>query len=269
MQIWHAIVLGFIQGLTEFLPISSDGHLVLADVLLDLPLEGADALGFDILLHAGSLLAILIGFFAVWKKLLLSALRGERDSWKLIALLIVATIPGVIAGLVLEDAIGNMRSLRAAGLGFLVTAAVLIVGERIGSRRHADNTDLSRIGFGRALAIGIAQAIAILPGVSRSGSTISTARALGIARTSALEFSFLMALPIIGGAVAKTMLDVFDGEVLFPAASVCITGFVTAFIVSMAAIALLKLLVVKRSLAVFAWYLLPLGVIILLIDTLA
>lgn len=265
MSLWQAIVLGAIQGLTEFLPISSDGHLVVAGLFLDLPLEGGDALGFDILLHAGSLLAIVIGFFALWKKLVLSVLRGDRDAWRLALFIIVATVPGVIAGLFLEDAIGDMRSLTAAGIGFLVTAAVLLLGESVGRTRNGE-ADLPTLGFSRALLIGCAQAVAILPGVSRSGCTISTGRALGLTRPAALDFSFLMALPIIAGAVAKTLVDALRGDVVFPAPEVCVTGFIVSFLVSMLAIRLLKLLVVRRSLGVFAWYLVPLGLVLLFLE---
>ena len=268
MSLWQAIIVGIVQGVTEFLPISSDGHLVLADSLLHLPMHGRDALGFDILLHAGSLLAILIAYAAIWKRLAIDALAGKRDAWKLIGLLIIATIPGVIAGLLFEDAVGNMRSFTAAGLGFLTTGLVLVAGETIGRRKTA-MTLLSNVGWKRALLVGVAQAVAILPGVSRSGCTISTGRALGLERRTALDFSFLMALPIIGGAVAKTGLDAFKGEVLFPGTSICIAGFVTSFIVSCAAIMLLKLLVARRSLAIFSWYLIPLGLILVLRDVMA
>lgn len=266
MHIWHAIVLGIIQGLTEFLPISSDGHLVVADVLLNLPLGGQDALGFDILLHAGSVLAILIVYFSVWKQLITSALAGERNAWIVIGLLVVATIPGVIAGLLLEDIVSNMRSLQAAGLGFLATALILITGERIGRKLPEKRVALHNVGVWRAVMIGCAQAVAILPGVSRSGSTISIGRALGLERTLALDLSFLMALPIIAGAVAKTLVDALRGEVLFPSLGVSLTGLVVSFIMSMCAIALLRVLVVKRSLAIFAWYLIPLGTLLVLLS---
>lgn len=266
MSLFHAALLGLIQGFTEFLPVSSDGHLVLVGTLLDLPLEGRDALGFDILLHAGSLTAILIAYFGIWKKLVLSALNRERDAWIVIGLLAVATVPGVIAGLFFEDAVSGLRSLTAAGVGFLVTGTVLILGEATGRMRNASEMRMEKIGVARALLIGCAQAVAILPGVSRSGCTISTARAIGLERRTALDFSFLMALPIIGGAVAKTLLDAFDGTVVFPAPSVAFTGLVVSFVVSMAAITLLKRLVVKRSLGVFAWYVLPLGVLCILAE---
>lgn len=267
MQLWQSVILGIIQGLTEFLPISSDGHLVVAGLFLDLPAEGGDALGFDILLHAGSVLAILMLYFSLWREIMVSMARGDRAAWRLAGFLAIATIPGVAAGLLLDDLIGGMRSLTAAGAGFLMTAAVLVAGESIGRRRAAD-TDLHAVGVMRALLIGCAQAVAILPGVSRSGSTISIGRALGLARPAALDFSFLMALPIISGAVAKTMVDALRGEILFPPASACAAGFLASFVVSMLAIRLLKLLVVRRSLGLFAWYLVPLGAALLAIDSL-
>ncbi len=264
MSIVHAIIVGIVQGITEFLPISSDGHLVLADRLLNLPLDGRDALGFDILLHAGSLLAILLVYRRTWIGLINGLLRGDSGARTTTGLLIVATIPGVIAGLLFEDVVSGMRSFTAAGLGFLVTAAVLIIGERIGRRHEGSGIITVR----HALLIGIAQAVAILPGVSRSGCTISTGRALGLKRSDALDFSFLMAAPIIAGAVGKTLIDAFQGDVIFPAMNVSLTGFITSFIVSLGAIMLLKLIVVKRSLAVFSWYLIPLGVVLVSIDRL-
>jgi undecaprenyl-diphosphatase len=268
VNIWQAVIVGIVQGLTEFLPVSSDGHLVLADALLQLPMHGRDALGFDILLHAGSLLAILLVYRLTWIDLLFRFVRLEKTALRMIGLLIVATVPGVIAGLLFEDAVTGLRSYTAAGLGFLATGLVLIAGEEIGRRRALRNDDLASVGMSQALLIGIAQAVAILPGVSRSGCTISTGRALGLNRSVALDFSFLMAAPIIAGAVGKTLLDAWQGDVVFPAMAISMTGFLTSFIVSMFAIILLKILVVRRSLAIFSWYVIPLGTALLLADRL-
>jgi undecaprenyl-diphosphatase len=268
MSIWQAIIVGFVQGLTEFLPVSSDGHLVLVDALLQLPMQGRDALGFDILLHAGSLLAILIVYRATWADLLLRFFRMEKTALRMIGLLLVATVPGVIAGLSFDDTVSNLRSYTAAGLGFLATGLILIIGEEVGRRRALRNEDLASLGVSQALLIGIAQAVAILPGVSRSGSTISVGRALGLGRPQALDFSFLMAAPIIAGAVGKTLVDAWQGQIIFPAMPISLTGFVVSFIVSMFAIILLKMLVVRRSLAVFSWYVIPLGIALLLADRL-
>lgn len=268
MSIWQAIIVGIVQGITEFLPISSDGHLVLVDTLLHLQ-GGRDGLGFDILLHAGSLLAILLVYRRIWLDLLVRFVRFEKLALRMIGLLLVATIPGVIAGLFLENTITELRSFTAAGLGFIVTGLVLIAGEEIGRRRTLHNDDLASVGWTQALLIGIAQAIAILPGVSRSGCTISTGRALGLPRPAALDFSFLMAAPIIAGAVGKTLIDAWQGQVIFPAAPVSFAGFLTSFVVSMFAIMLLKMLVVRRSLAVFSGYLFILGTILVVADRLA
>lgn len=261
MDILGAIIRGAVQGITEFLPISSDGHLVVIGHYLGESGSGRDALGFDILLHCGSLFAILIGFRDVWLRVLRGIFRREAQSWHVVLYVCIATIPGVIAGLLFEDAVANMRSLTAAAVGFLVTSLFLVAGEWFGRSRSRD-----RIGSGGALFIGLAQAAAILPGVSRSGLTVSTARALGMKRDHALDFSFLMALPIIAGAVAKTGLDAFDGAVAFPVLSVSFAGFTTSLIVSLGAVAFLRRFALRNSFAWFAWYLVPLSLVLLADD---
>jgi undecaprenyl-diphosphatase len=261
MTILQAMLIGAIQGLTEFLPISSSGHLVLADIALGISLESGDALGFDVLLHASSLLALLLVYRNTWMNLIRNAITGTQNARRTIGLLALGTVPGVIAGLTLQDRIGDMRSLTAVGVGLLITGFVLILGEWIGKQRAV--TIDAPMTVTRALWIGIAQAIAILPGVSRSGCTISTGRALGMQRRSALDFSFLLAAPIIAGATAKTLLDAWTGDVFFPSLSVSIAGLLTSFVVSILAISLLQLLVVRRSLSLFAWYVVPLGTTLL------
>lgn len=265
MTIFSAFLLGIIQGITEFLPISSDGHLVMFSALLDAKLEDRSALGFDILLHAGSLLALLFLYRATWQRVVIGVLKGDGAMRRLAGLLALATIPGVVAGLLFEDTIAEMRSFTIAGLGFLVTALVLILGERIGRhvRQHSD--ELSSQSWQRALLIGVAQACAILPGVSRSGSTISVARALGFSRGSAIDFSFLMAVPIIAGAVGKTALDAFTGAVVFPPMTTSLVGFGSSLVVSVCAIQFLRRFAAVRSLAWFAWYLIPLGITLLIV----
>lgn len=254
-----ALLLGALQGLTEFLPISSDGHLVLVSRLLGETLEGRSALGFDILLHAGSLLALLLMDRVFWWKTLSCAARGQRPALRLLGLLIIATVPAAIAGVLLEDLIADrLRTPMAAGIGFLVTAGVLWAGEEIGrySRKGIEGVDGPR-----AFLLGCAQAVAILPGVSRSACTASFARVLGLERRAAIDFSFLMAVPVIGGAVAKTALDALSGEVTFPPPSISLVGFAASFAVSLGAIVLLRRLVVRFSLAWFAVYLVPLGLL--------
>ncbi len=261
MDLLGAIIRGAVQGVTEFLPISSDGHLVVVGHYLGETGTGRDALGFDILLHCGSLIAILIGFRDVWTRVLRGLIARDAASWKTAGLIVLATIPGVIAGLFFEDTVAGMRSLTAASVGFLVTAACLIAGEWVGRRHNALN-----IRWIDALLIGVAQAFAILPGVSRSGLTVSTARSLGIERSYALDFSFLMAVPIIAGAVAKTGLDAFQGDVAFPTFPVSLAGFASSLIVSFGAILFLRRFVRGNSFAWFAWYLIPLALLLLAED---
>lgn len=262
MDLLGAIIRGAVQGVTEFLPISSDGHLVVVGHFLGQSGTGRDALGFDILLHCGSLIAILVVFRDVWTRVAYGLLRRDRDAWRMACMIAVATVPGVIAGLFFEDAVAGMRSFTAAGAGFLVTAAFLVAGERIGKRRATRGP-----GFLDALLVGIAQAVAILPGVSRSGLTVGTARSLGVERSSALDFSFLMALPIIAGAVAKTALDAFGGSVAFPPLSVSLAGFATSLAVSVAAATFLRRFVLRNSFAWFAWYLVPLALLLFAEDS--
>ncbi len=261
MDLLGAIIRGAVQGVTEFLPISSDGHLVVIGHYLGETLSGRDALGFDILLHCGSLLAILVGFRDVWTRLLRGLIARDRLAWRMALLIVVATVPGVIAGVFLEDVVANMRSLTAASVGFLITAACLVLGEWLGRTRSAKHPGV--IG---ALLIGVAQAFAILPGVSRSGLTVSMGRSLGLERASALDFSFLMALPIIGGAVAKTGLDAFDGAIVFPPLPVSAAGFATSLVVSLAAAVFLRRFALRNSFAWFAWYLVPLALLLLAED---
>lgn len=259
MTLLQAMVLGAVQGVTEFLPISSDGHLVIAAHFFASGLQGRDALGFDILLHFGSLLAILIGFSDVWTTLLRGMWTRDRAAWRMAGLIVVATIPGVIAGLWLQDIVANeLRTLTAAAVGLLVTAGCLMGGEYVGRWRAS-----RALGMLDAILIGVAQAAAILPGVSRSGLTVSTARARGIDRTSALDFSFLMAMPIIAGAIVKTGLDMQHGAVAFPSVFVASMGFGASFVVSVLAIAFLRRFVRHTSFAWFAWYLVPLALLLI------
>lgn len=261
MSIAHAIILGVIQGLTEFLPVSSDGHLVVADLLLGVQLSGNNALGFDILLHGGSLLALLLIERALWFRILSSPFRGDRGGLRLLFLLIVSVIPAAVIGILFEDLIaGELRAIEYAAAGFCATAVVLIAGEHIGRKGRSG---MESISLWQTILIGCAQAIALLPGVSRSGMTISAGRALGLSREAALRFSFLMVVPAIGGALAKTVWDAWAGQVTFPPLLPSAIGFAASFAVSAAAILFLRRFVARFSLSWFAWYLFPLAAYLL------
>jgi len=193
-SVCQAIILGIVQGLTEFLPVSSSAHLILVPWLFGWQDPG---LAFDVALHLGTLLALLAFYWREWLDMGLSLASGQTLPRRLLFLLIIASVPGAIIGVLLEkqaETIFRSPALIAATLATLGT--LLWVADAVGSkeRRIEDLTVID------ALLIGLSQALAIIPGVSRSGATITTARLLGIERADAANFSFLMATPIIAGA---------------------------------------------------------------------
>jgi undecaprenyl-diphosphatase len=246
----HEIVEGLIQGLTEFLPVSSSGHLVIIPAMLGWE---EPPLGLTVLLHMGTLVALLIYFRLEILGLILGVLGKGPDpaeSRRIVRFLIIGTVPAVIAGLGLKSFFENsFQRPYESSIELVVTALILIATERFGERaaRHA-------LDDGRAAAIGVAQAVAILPGISRSGSTIGAGLLAGLTREEATRFSFLLSLPAIGGA---GLLDLAKGDLVVSSASV--TGTIVAGIVGYASIHYLLRFVRTHSLTVFAWYLLAIG----------
>lgn len=260
MTIAQAILLGVLQGLTEFLPVSSSGHLFVAESLLQGSLPPEELLGFDVLLHAGSLLALLLCYVHRWRDMLLSVVRRDAPSRRLLLLLALATVPGVLAGLFLEGAIAAYgRSLPVVGFAFLVTAMVLLTMERMPQSRG-----ITALRMRDACFIGCAQACALLPGLSRSGLTIAAGRMVGMHRRDAVEFSFLMALPIITGATLVTLLHLTQGSLVLPSPAATAAGMVASLVSSVLAIVVLRRMAVRYSFAPFAFYLFILGGLILL-----
>lgn len=257
MSAFHALLLGLLQGVTEFLPVSSSGHLVLAETWLQVGIP-AELQSFDILLHAGSLLALVCAYPVLWWRMLKSpCVRGGRYR-HLLFVILVATIPAGIVGTLFAEMIEqHMRTLPFVGLGFAITAVLLFVAERFPQR-----TDTSRISWAHALCIGLAQACALPPGLSRSGLTIAAARALGWRRESAVEFSFLLAVPVIAGASLSASRDAFSGIVL-PALPITLAGVLASFGSSLLAVLFLRAMVRRFSLAWFALYLIPLALFVL------
>ncbi len=259
MTTLHALLLGLLQGLTEFLPISSSGHLALLENLMDVPMTPRDLLGFDIMLHAGSVIALFACYAALWIRMGLSLFNGDREPRRLLGLLVLASIPAATAGYFLEDLFAaHFRSLTSLAAQFAITGVILIVAERT-VQRHT----IATLRVFPALAIGVAQAFALVPALSRSGLTIAAGRAAGLRREDAVHFSFLMALPVIAGAALHTLLQVYDGTVTLPPISVTFVGFAASLVASVAAIIFLKLLAKKFSMAWFAVYLFILAAAIL------
>lgn len=278
-----AFILGLVQGITEFLPISSDGHLVLFQQLLP-PSLGDDYnhLAFDVFLHMASLLVIL---FFVRSEIILClksvystahkyfferdqfSMAEAKSTWenRLVGLLLVGTIPAVVAGLTFEKVIEEtFQSLYVAALGFLVTSGALFTAHHFqmaeqNARRQSTGTIYTWIlpSYKVAILIGLGQALAILPGVSRSGMTIAAAVICGMSITSAIRFSFLLGAPVIAGAgllKIKSMLDISPEEYV-----PYLVGFVTTAITAWFALQFLTNLAKKRKLNWFATYTLVLG----------
>ncbi|MCF7844950.1 MAG: undecaprenyl-diphosphate phosphatase [Kiritimatiellales bacterium] len=255
----QALILGIIQGFTEFLPISSSGHLALLEEFWKIPLTAQALQDFDVILHAGTLVALISIYFQTWIKLIRSFAKSDSEYRSLLTALIVATIPAVLAGVMVQGLLADaFRSPHTIGFFLIVTGIILVIGERFSVKEHA--MQLPRY---RALFVGCAQACALIPGISRSGITISAGRAVGLSRKEALDFSFLMAAPIIGGATLLTFIDGFNWGGLALAPSVLFVGFISAFFVSLIAIIFLRRWVVSRSLAWFAIYLIPAGMFLM------
>ncbi len=265
MSLTQALFLGVLQGLTEFLPVSSSGHLVLAELLLNFHVDPTDMLGFNVLLHAGSLVALLLVYARTWYTLLMAPFRRDKKNSIMLILLIVATIPGAVAGYFLEATIAMYtQTLLAVGIALAGTACILILGEIQPQRSrsswhrllHRGEQKAEPLTIRSAIFIGAAQAIALIPGFSRSGFTISAGRMMGLERKQALDFSFLMAAPIIAGASVLSAINLLTGGLHVPPADLTIPAVIASFATSLFAIVFLRAFVVSRSLAWFSPYLL-------------
>ena len=243
MGILEAVFLGILQGVTEFLPVSSSGHLVLFQNIFETP---GDMLFFDTMLHVGTLVAV---FIVLWKDIA-EILRHlfARFTW----VLVVATIPAVVAGVLLGDFFEGAFEGTYLAFGFLITSLLLVLSEQIAARRKAKYNSKEQIGFGTALGVGCMQAVAILPGISRSGSTLSGSLMAGLDRSLAASFSFLMSIPVILGSA---------GEIyLVPT----ILGMAAAAVSSFFAAKYMMKMIRNKKLYGFAVYTAVLGVLVLL-----
>jgi len=263
MSILQAIIFGAVQGLTEFLPISSTAHLILLPWFMGWPDPG---LAFDVALHLGTLVALLIYFRAEWIALITSALglvRGRTQSpdARMAMLIVGATIPGAVAGVLFEHKVEDaLRAPQLIGVMLIVMALVLVVAEIVGHRKKT----LDEISWVDALAIGAAQAFAIVPGVSRSGSTITAGLFLNLKRDAAARFSFYLSAPIIAGAVAKKMIDIFRSGIAAEQLMPFIVGIVSSGIIGYLAIAFLMRYLQTHNTFLFVYYRIALGIVVLL-----
>lgn len=258
MSVLEALILGIVQGLTEFLPVSSSGHLELFKALLGSNMVAKESLLFTVVVHFATALSTVF----VYRKDLLDIFKGlfafKANEQTLFSFKIVLSmIPAAVVGVLFNDEIEQFFEGNIAFVGamLLLTAVLLLVADR------AKNTD-KKVGFFEALIVGIAQAIAILPGISRSGATISTSVLLGIDKEKAARFSFLMVVPLILGKVAKDLLD--DGfQNLNIETLPLVIGFISAFVTGVIACTWMIQLVKRSKLSYFAIYCAVVGVVAL------
>jgi undecaprenyl-diphosphatase len=263
----QAVVMGIVQGLTEFLPISSSGHLILVPALLGWDDPFLESLTFSVMLHLGTLAALLGYFWRDWLRLVpagLASLRersiGADPDRRLAWILLASMLPAIAVGVVLNDVIEeNVRQPGLVAILLVVGAGILWAADRWGrtDRRIADLT------FPQALGIGVAQAAALFPGISRAGISIAAGRLAGLDRTNAARFSFLMATPIIAGAGAwQTLKVVGGGEVAIEPAPLA-AGMVAALLSGLLAIHFLLRWLVAHRLDLFVAYRIALAAIVL------
>ena len=255
----QALIMGLVQGLTEFLPVSSSGHLVLVPWLFGWTDPFINSVAFTVILHMGTLVALLAFFWRDWVTLIPAGLAAIRDrslkgdpNRKMAFLLVVDTIPAVLVGPIFESKLEDLvREPARIALMLCVGAAILWLADRWGSKQR-DETSLT---FRESLGIGVAQVVALVPGISRSGISISAGLFLGLNREAAARFSFLMATPVIGGAgiwEARKFLTNEAGP--SPETNVIVIGFVAALIAGFLAVRFMLEFLKRQPLTGFVVY---------------
>ncbi len=275
LSIVQALVMGLTQGLTEFIPVSSSGHLIIIPWLFGWDDKVRDAflisIEFTVILHMGTLLALLAYFWRDWLKLIPAGLAAIRDrsfrgdpDRKMAWLIVVATIPAVLVGPLLNDTIESaVREPARVALMLCVGAAILWLADRWGSRSR----EMDSISFAGSLGIGVAQVLALVPGISRSGISISAGLFLGLTREAAARFSFLMATPVVAGAglwEARKLLS-HDPAAPNPEMHLVVIGFLTAAISGLLAIRFMLEFLRRRPLTLFIVYRVVAAIVVFLV----
>ncbi len=261
MSLWLALLLGLVQGLTEFIPVSSSGHLVLLHDWFGINRSG---LAFDVALHFGTLLALLLCFRHDLLKLARGVFRGGAER-RLAIILAVATVPAVLTGLFLDSlARSGFRSPTLVALNLIIVAILMLAAEWYYARHQPKTKKVESTDLKQGAAIGLAQALALVPGTSRSGLTISTGLFAGLDRVAATRFSFLLGIPIMAGAIIK--IFAFDGGAsqISNQPAMFSVGIIAAFVSGLAAIAFMLRFLANHSLKIFAYYRIGIGLLVLL-----
>jgi len=255
MSFWQTLFLAIIQGITEFLPISSSGHLAIFQNLFHLK----EVIIFDIFVHLGTLFSILIFFRKELASVIKGLLKKDKDNWHLFWLLVIGTIPAIIVGLFLNQYIETIfSSMKLIGVSFLITSFFLLLTIFLKEKKMS----FKKVNWLDGLIVGLFQAIAILPGVSRSGSTMVGSLARGFRRELAFEFSFFLAIPAILGALILQIPDLSNGE--FHLAGQSVLGMIIAGIVGYFSLKILKKILLNSRLWFFSFYCFFLGLILII-----
>ena len=255
----QALVMGIVQGLTEFLPVSSSGHLIIVPWVFGWDDAFITSLAFSVMLHIGTLIALLVYFRADWLRLIPAGLatirdrsfRGDPDR-KLAWLLVAATVPAAIVGFLFDDFFETqVRQIGLVAVTLVVGGVILWVADRVGGRTKG----VEDVTFPIATGIGAAQALALIPGISRSGISISAGRFAGLDREAAARFAFLMATPITAGAILFEGRKLLTGEAgVDVAIAPLLVGLVSSLVAGLLAIRFMLSYLRTRSLSIFVWY---------------
>ena len=266
----QALVMGIVQGLTEFLPVSSSGHHIVVPYLFGWDDAFITSLAFSVMLHLGTLVALLVYFRADWLRLIPAGLAALRDrsfrgdpDRKLAWLLAASTIPAAIVGALFSDVIeGQIRQIELVAVTLVIGGVILWVADRVGGQ---DRT-VGDVTFPLATGIGVAQALALVPGISRSGISISAGRLAGLGRPEAARFAFLMATPITAGAIVFEARKLISGEAGVPVdAGPLAVGLIASLVSGFVAIHVMLRYLRTRSLNIFVWYRFALAALVIVV----
>lgn len=264
----QALIMGIIQGLTEFLPVSSSGHLLLVPYVFGWDDAFLTSLAYSVMLHLGTLVALLVYFRDDWLRLIPAGLAAVRDrsfdgdpDRRLAWLLVAATIPAAVVGFLFSDVFeGGIREPAVVAVTLIVGGLILWLADGIG----AESREVEDVTLPVATGIGLAQAVALIPGISRSGISISAGRLAGLGRPAAARFAFLMATPITVGAVVFEGRRLFTGEAGVQVDALpLVVGMLTSLIAGLAAIHFMLQYLRTRSLRIFVWYRFALAAIVI------
>lgn len=266
VNLLQAIVLGIVEGLTEFLPVSSTGHLTITEKLMGLPIDSDAITGFTAVVQFGAIVAVLLFFRDDIVRLLKAGAAGVRDEqarqtpdWRLFLAVVVGSIPVGLVGLAAKDVIsGPLRDLGVVAAALILFSPVMVFAER---RQHGERSERDMT-IKDAVVIGCVQAIALIPGISRSGATISAGLLSGFDRVAATRLSFFLSIPALTAAGLYELKDALSGGV---GAGPTVVGTVVAFFVAYASIAWLLRFVAHHSIAAFVPYRVILGIVILVV----